>query len=153
MSPSNMHPLVSLYTDIEPNTILNSLKPLFFFSKFRNFTRPWLSNSACQSVTFSRRENFFCAFPICEPLALWTSYSKRCGPKTASLWGLVPPGTMRETEPRLGWGAARLTRAGCWRLSDSRAAAQVCMGLCSVLPCLGAQQDHSCHLAQLWKAL
>lgn len=79
--------------------------------------------------------------------------AERPGQKSDCLRGLVPPGTMGETEARLGWGAVRLTRAGCWRLSDSRAGAQVSMSILPVLLSLCAQQDHSCHLAQLLRVL
>lgn len=88
------------------------------------------------------REQGRCRAGLC-----WETWAEK------SLWGLVPAGPMQEPEAGLGWGAGRLARAGCWRLSDSRAGAQVCMCILSVLLSLCAQQDHSCHLAQLWRAL
>lgn len=52
--------------------------------------------------------------------------------------GRKEPGTTGETEAKLGWGAARLSKAGCWRLSDSRAGAHPL-----ILLSLGAQLDQT----------
>lgn len=55
------------------NPIHNSMKSLFFFSRFRSLTQACLNNSLCLLVTFSRTNTFFGYFLICKFLVLFAS--------------------------------------------------------------------------------